>query len=167
MKLIKKNIINYDNFEVLDEDNNAITGLITGDFTIKLYNPSGTEISSSVTVSIIELENGLYRVSFTPNVTGNWLLVIYHSTYFPYGKANDYECVDALFDDLQLILGLVQHNFRIFSPTYDGERLTSATIKIYPTASDVDSDTNVIATYSLTASYNASGLISAYKMVKN
>jgi len=168
MKFIKKDIINYDNFEVLDEDNTEITGLTSGDFTIKLYNPSGTEVSSSVTVTITELENGLYRASFTPNVIGNWLLVIYHVTYFSYGKGNDYECVDALFDDVQLILGLVQHNFRIVSPVYDSNHLlTSATIKIYPTASDVTNDTNEIASYSMTAVYNASGEMTSYKVVKD
>lgn len=168
MKFIKKNIINYDNFEVLDEDNNEITGLTSGDFTIKLYNPSGTEVSSSITVSITELENGLYRVSFIPNTTGNWLLVLYHTTYFPYGKANDYECVDVLFDDVQLILGLVQQNFRIADAVYNTNHLlTSATIKIYSNASDCTNDTNAIATYSMTAVYNANNEMTSYKVVKN
>ena len=168
MKFIKKNILTSDNFEVLDEDNNAITGLVTGDFTIKLYNPSDTEVSSSVAVTITELENGLYRASFTPNAVGNWLLVIYHATYFSYGKANDYECVDALFDDVQLILGLVQNNFRITDAVYDSNHLlTSATIKIYANASDCTNDTNAIATYSMTAVYNAENEMTSYKVVKN
>jgi len=168
MKFIKKDIVNYDNFEVLDEDNNEITGLTSGDFTIKLYNPNGTEVSSSIAVTITELENGLYRVSFTPNIIGNWLLVIYHTTYFSYGKANDYECVDALFDDVQLILGLVQHNFKITDAVYDSNHLlTSATIKIYPTASDVDNDTNMIASYSMTAVYNSESEMTSYKVAKD
>jgi hypothetical protein len=168
MKFIKKDVINYDNFIVLDEDNNEIAGLTSGDFTIKLYNPSGTEVSGSITVSIAELESGLYRASFTPNTTGNWLLVIYHTTYFPYGKATDYECVDALFDDVQLILGLVQSNFRITSPVYNANHLlTSATIKIYSNASDCTNDTNALATYSMTAVYNANNEMTAYKVVKN
>ncbi|MHA2012779.1 MAG: hypothetical protein ACTSWG_10470 [Candidatus Helarchaeota archaeon] len=168
MKFIKKNIINYDNFEVLDEDNNIIIGLETSDFTFKLYNPNEAEVSNTVPVTISELGNGLYRASFTPDIIGNWLLVIYNTTYFPYGKANDYECVDALFDDIQLILGLVQHNFRIVDAVYDSNNLLiSSTIKIYSNASDCSNDTNSIATYSMIATYDSDNNMNSYKVIKN
>jgi len=69
---------------------------------------------------------------------------------------------------LARILGLTQENFRIVSSTYvtinEQECLTSATIKIYPSASDVDADTNSIATYSLTATYNTEAVVTDYKM---
>lgn len=215
MKSIKKDVINYDNFEVLDEDNNEITGLITNDFTIELYNPSNTEVSGSISVTITELQNGLYRVSFTPNAVGNWYLVVSHITYFPYGKANDYECYENDIDDLALestsqdikietnkiqsdiidsnddfkadisslatsteiatlnalitrILGLVQENFRIVNPIYDSNHLlTSATIKIYSSASDCTNDTNAIASYSMIAIYNSESEMTSYKVIKN
>lgn len=168
MKFIKLDIINNDNFIVLDEDNNTITGLETSDFTFGLYNPSGVESSSTIPVTIIELENGLYRTSFTPNVAGNWLLVVYHTVYFPYGKSNDYECVNALWDDVQLILGLVQQNFRITDTVYDSNNLLiSATIKIYGNATDCDNDENSIATYSMVAVFNSENEMTSYKMVKN
>lgn len=168
MKFIKLDIINNDNFIVLDEDNNTITGLETSDFTFGLYNPSGVESSSTIPVTITELENGLYRVSFTPNVAGNWLLVVYHSVYFSYGKLNDYECVNSLWDDVQLILGLVQQNFRIANTVYDvNNLLTSATIKIFNNASDCTDDVNPIATYSMVAVFNSESEMTSYKMVKN
>lgn len=103
MKLIKKDIINYDNFQVLDEDNNAITGLIDDDFIIKLYNSNNIEVSSSIPITMLELEDGFYRISFIPDLIGNWLLVIYHSIYFPYGKAEDYNCYKSDMNDLYLI----------------------------------------------------------------
>jgi len=168
MDFVKIDNIVIDNFLVVDSSNNPITGLVTGDFTIKLYNPSNTEVSSSITVTVTELGSGLYRSSFTPNVKGNWLLVLYHATYFAEGKSNDYECVDALFDDVQLILGLVQQNFRITSPAYDANHLlTSATIKIYANAINCNADTNPIATYSILATYNSDKEATSYKVVKN
>lgn len=168
MKFIKIDIINNDNFIVLDEDNNTITGLETSDFTFGLYNPSGVESSSTIPVTISELENGLYRVSFTPNSAGNWLLVVYHSVYFSYGKSNDYECVNALWDDVQLILGLVQQNFRISDTVYDSNNLlTSATIKIYGNATDCNNDESSIATYSMVAVFNSENEMTSYKVVKN
>jgi len=77
-----------EDFTVTDSEGNAITGLVDGDFTKKLYDPDGNEVSSTIGVIITELGNGNYRAQFTPNVTGAWYLIIYHSTYFPWGKAN-------------------------------------------------------------------------------
>ena len=49
-----------EDFTVVDKHNNLITGLVQGDFDIKLYNPSNTEVSSTIPVTITELENGKY-----------------------------------------------------------------------------------------------------------
>ena len=111
MKNIKLNTISYDHFVVNDEDGNLITGLVDGNFTKKLYNPSGNEVSGVVTVTVSELGNGLYRVNFNPNATGAWSLIIIHSTYFPYGKINDYTCIENLNDDLAATLDtILQYN---------------------------------------------------------
>ena len=107
MKDIKLNTIAYDNLIVNDEDGNLITGLVNGDFTKKLYNPSGSEVSSSITVTISELGNGLYRASFTPNATGAWTLLITNVTYFSFGKAADYRCVENFSDDLATVLDTI------------------------------------------------------------
>jgi len=67
---------------------------------------------------------------------------------------------------LQKTLGLAQHNYRIFSPVYDGNNnLTSATIKIYPTSTDTTNDTNELEEYTLTASYTGNEL-TTYKLVE-
>ena len=63
-------------------------------------------------------------------------------------------------------VGLIHENYRLFSLVYDGNNLlTSATIKIYPSASDCDNDTNVLAEYLLTAIYTDLNLTS-YKVTK-
>jgi len=71
-------------------------------------------------------------------------------------------------DAIARVLGLTQENMRILNPVYqtiqNQQCLTSATIKIYPSASDVDADTNAIATYSLTATYNANAVVIDYRM---
>ena len=69
---------------------------------------------------------------------------------------------------IKRVLGLTQENFRIVNPVYNANHLlTSATIKIYGNASDCDNDTNEIATYSMTAGYNANNELTSYKVVKN
>ena len=80
----------------------------------------------------------------------------------------DYECVDVLWDDVQLILGLVQNNFRITDAVYDSNhQLVSNTIKIFANASDCENDVNSIATYSMEAIYNSEGETTSYKVIKN
>lgn len=66
------------------------------------------------------------------------------------------------------VLGLTQENFRIFSPVHDSNNnLTSATIKIYPSKTDTDADTNIIDTYSMNATYDGNGNIATYKVTKD
>jgi len=154
--------INYDEFIVLDSSDNPVTGLVDGDFTRKLFDPDDDEvanISAGVPVSIEEVGSGVYRVSFVPNKIGNWVLIVYNLTHFPWGKGNSYECVEYVADEignmLQRILGLSQENYRVINPQYDRlQNLTKGTIKIYPTALDCENDTNPIAVYEITATYD-------------
>jgi len=70
---------------------------------------------------------------------------------------------------LERVLGLVQENFVIKNQSYtqiQGQyHLTAATIKTYPTAVDAGNDTNEIAEYALTASYDGNGNCTEYKVV--
>lgn len=79
----------------------------------------------------------------------------------------DYKAdLSGLSGTINRILGLAQENYRLFDISYDtGSRLISLTIKIYPTANDCDNDTNAIAEYHLTASYQ-NGDLSDYKVTK-
>jgi len=169
---IKLNTVNYDEFVVNDSSGGLVTGLTNGDFTKYLYNPAGAEVSSSVTVTVVELGNGLYRVNFTPNQLGEWVLSVVNSTHFAYSKSSNYLCVEYYVDDIEVlirrILGLTQENFRVADSTYDANHaLTSAKIKIYGSKADTDNDVNSIATYSMTATYNAEAEMTSYKVTKD
>jgi len=94
----KKNSVMYDDFVVINAVGARVTGLVNGDFTRSLYNPSNTEVSGAITVTITELGGGSYRASYTPNASGLWKLDIFQATYFPEGKTADHQIYDANID---------------------------------------------------------------------
>lgn len=64
-------------------------------------------------------------------------------------------------------LGLIHENHFTDTTAYDGfGNLTSARMRLYDTAGNVGSGTGVIATYSLTATYTAAGIMTDLKIVK-
>jgi len=67
-------------------------------------------------------------------------------------------------DKIKKILGLTQENFKLYNCVYSGNNLTSANIKIYPTSTDLEADINVIATYSITATFDGDGKCTSYKV---
>jgi hypothetical protein len=67
-------------------------------------------------------------------------------------------------DKIKKILGLTQENFKLYNCVYSGTNLTSANIKIYPTSTDLEADTNVIATYSIIATFDGDGKCTSYKV---
>lgn len=92
-----------DRVTVLDSARQGVTGLVKGvganDLKVELWNPSGVEVSGTITVTITELDNGDYRTDFTPDVEGLWLLIVRHDTHFPYGHRQDYEVYAQDIDD--------------------------------------------------------------------
>lgn len=69
-------------------------------------------------------------------------------------------------DKIKYILGLSQENYRIFSPLYNSSGLlTSGTIRTYQTATDCNNNTNVLASYTITATYSGTNMLT-YKVVK-
>ena len=167
MEQLKLNTITYQEFVVLDEDNNPVTGLIKNDFTIKLYNPDEDEISGSVTINVNEIGNGLYKISFTPDKLGKWILIVYHSEYFPYGKGNDFDCIYVTVNELYRILGLFQENSRILDYVYDDyKNLISAKIRIYANATDCNNNQNHIVEYLMTSTFLDGKIITSNKVVK-
>ncbi len=155
-------------FSVLDVSNNLVSGIPLSEFSSHLFNPSNVEDSTSVT--FIELGHGHYRVMFTPNQVGNWMLAAYHNTYFPWGKTNTIQVFSNDFDSialmLQKVLGLVQENFAVDQTVYDGaNNLTSSRVRIYTNNTSVGTDNNVLETYIMTAVYSGITMTS-YKMEK-
>ncbi|MHA1304501.1 MAG: hypothetical protein ACTSPI_12460 [Candidatus Heimdallarchaeaceae archaeon] len=173
MIYIEKDIRCKDDFIVLDEADNPVTGLDSSDFTVILYNPDKNEITSGI--SIEEIGDGLYRISFTPDALGNWTLFVYNNMYFPFGKGQTYQCVISLSGNsnnelVKRILGLSQENYRIFNPIYVEKNLqqclTSAAIKIYSSAADCEADTNAIAEYNISAIFDSKARMISYKVKK-
>lgn len=69
--------------------------------------------------------------------------------------------------NLQLILGLVQHNFRMTNQIYDANgNMTSAEVNIYPSSADATAETNSINTYYITAVYDGNNRLIDYKMIE-
>lgn len=167
MSIITNQLRTYDNFSVVDSNNIPVTGLINTDFIIKLYNPNLNEVSSSCFLTILEIGFGIYQISFIPNLIGNWVLLLSHLTYFPNGKIANYNCIDSSLDDLNLIKGLVQHNYRLFNASYitigDIVKLESATVKLYNTSSDCENDINSFKTYTLHMAYDSEGKLTDYQ----
>lgn len=77
----------------------------------------------------------------------------------------DYETVNSFGHGIARMLGLQQENQYIDQHVYTSGRLTSARIRIYSSAGSVGTDSNVLATYTMTATYDGENLDS-YKVVK-
>ena len=68
-------------------------------------------------------------------------------------------------DMLKRILGLDQENFYIDNPVFTGVHMTSCRIRLYSVAGSVGTAADVLATYTMTATYSGDNL-ATYKMVK-
>lgn len=75
-----------EHFTVSDRYGNLITGIDSTEFIVYVYDPNGTDVSLSVSGSIIELGSGNYKYNFTPDLNGVWYITLTHPTYFPWGK---------------------------------------------------------------------------------
>lgn len=104
----RKNQTVEDDFTVLDPGGSPVTGLTSGSFGKKLYNPSGSEVSGLIAVTISELGSGNYRAAFVPDEVGQWYLVVDHATHFPSGKAGTFQVFDEDFDTLGIDLEFVR-----------------------------------------------------------
>jgi hypothetical protein len=69
-------------------------------------------------------------------------------------------------DKIKFILGLSQENYKLFDIVYSGDLITSTTIKTYPTPNDCENNTNPLATYNVTATYDVDGKLLTYKVKK-
>jgi len=76
--------------------------------------------------------------------------------------------VETLEAKIARLLGLLQENFRITDHQYDlNNNLTSATLNIYASSQDTIDMANAIATYTLTAVYDASNRLLDYRVTKD
>jgi hypothetical protein len=160
----------HEDFTVTDTAGNRVPGIDSTAFIYNIWDDTGTEVSASVPVTITELGFGSYRSSFTPNATGDWYLIVYHNTYFPWGKADTIQVFTNTFDSivpiLQRILGLVQENFYIDQTTFNEFGcMISGRIRIYNNSTNVGTDFGVRETYCIDATYDDEGRMTSYKVV--
>lgn len=153
----------HENFTVSDAQGNLITGIdTTTGFTPYVYDPSGIEVTGSVSGFFTELGDGNYRYTFTPNANGIWYINVTNPNYFPWGK-NDDVYVDTadlsgIYEIVRRTLGLVHHNMYIDQATYDEHgNMISARVRIYDDAANVGTNTGVIETYMITSDAQACG----------
>lgn len=95
----KKDVPIIDDFEVF-VGSSPKTGLTA--FTFQLFDPTGTDVSGTITPVVTELGGGSYRVTFTPNLIGDWKLTIFNSPFFTAGKHENYQVFEQLFDDINV-----------------------------------------------------------------
>ena len=142
-------------YEVRKSSDNSLTtsGILTN---------TGNIYIDTISISVL---GEYYVLYFTPTKHENGLehLIVEANT-------NDdiKDSLDALGIKLCKVLGLVQSNFRLTNQVYsDDGCLLSATMSIYNNASDTNSESNPIATYSIFASYNAELELIDYKVTEN
>ena len=87
-----------EDFTVVNSSLVLVTEIPLIEFTYNIYNPAGTEVSLTCPVIFSELSNGNYRTTFTPDVIGDWYLVVYHSVYFPWGKTSNVDVAATLIE---------------------------------------------------------------------
>lgn len=193
MKRIELNVLLVDDFVVTDEWGTIVTGIPIVDFTAELYDPAGNEVSSSYVITITELGNGKYRITFLPNILGDWILTVYHSLYFPAGKTANYNCtlletnveeikdktdlipsdiqatLDQISLDLARVLGLTHENI-VQEHSFTGNIHTGTEVYLYDSKANAllnDKVTGIVAQYTLTINLNTSGIPLSHTMVKN
>jgi hypothetical protein len=70
-----------------DGAGNPISGVVVGDLTKRIYNPSRNEVAAVVSPTLTELAPGHYTFGFdSSSEQGVWFLDILHPTYFPLGQ---------------------------------------------------------------------------------
>ncbi len=142
-------------YEVRNSTTNALVTSGTLTSTGNIYTDS---------ISIATLGE-FYVLYFTPTKHENGLeqLIVQKS------DINDIQdSLDSLATKLCQVLGLSQSNYRLTNQVYNSNAcLTSATISIYNSASDTNSQINPIATYSIVAVYNANNELTDYKVTEN
>ena len=88
------------------------------------------------------------------------------------GFHDDIDYIKTTVDSVEVlvrrVLGLSQENYRLFNVSYDGTglKMVGCTIKLYSTKADCEADTNAIARYTMSASYDLNSQLSDYKVVK-
>ena len=149
---IEINTLYYLQLFVTDLNGDPKIGLTT---TFTIYKSSDNSVITSG--SLTDIGNGVYQSSYTFSTLEQYYIL--YTT--PSGYTNGIESIiveeeGAKSDTLLRVLGLSKENQKIVDMVHDSNHnLLSSTIRLYPSATDFENDTNVLAIYEMTATYNA------------
>jgi hypothetical protein len=164
-----KNVVYYFDVSLIDTLGNFVSGEIV---TYKVYLSSTNDLIISDTMTEIG-SSGIYRAEITFANSGQYRIEYYTPVQFKNGVetiiVEEIE-LQSIGENIIRILGLSQENYRIFNPTYITKNnqacMTSAIIKIYNSALDCENDTNVLATYTIAATFDSQARMLTYKVKK-
>ncbi len=165
---IKLGELAIEDFTVTNQTGDLISNIPLNEFTWNLFDSSDS--TSSISIQFVELGNGHYRSKFIPDLIGTWYLVIYHSTYFPYGKQGSIKVyindIDTIGSKIDRILGLVQENYYLDEiVNNDDNNMISGRIRIYSNSTSVGTNSDIISTYNITADWTGTKM-NWYKVIK-
>lgn len=97
---IKNNQLFTDELVPLDAAGSPISGILDANWVKRLYDPSGSEVSVARGVTVTEIgATGYYRVTWTPNALGSWLLTLENVANQVF-KTASYDCFTNNIDNL-------------------------------------------------------------------
>lgn len=160
------NSTHYLELLVTDLNGDSVSGL-TVNYVIKKSSDNSTFAFGTMT----DLGTGVYKTSTSFTTAGLQYRVIYTT---PSGYSNEIESLLIIEEPdntlIRRVLALVFENYKLFNPVYitvNGQpELSTGKIKTYPSASDLDADTNELAEYNINATYNANGTLNTYTVKK-
>jgi hypothetical protein len=86
--LVAVNALVIEVISVFDANDNGVTGLINSNFTVYLYKNG---VADATTVTVTEIANGQYMVTFTPGSAAKWAWRVSNATYNPRGWQASYQ----------------------------------------------------------------------------
>jgi len=155
---------------LVNADNTMETGA-TVNYTIRVASDDSEQVASTgMTESAVV--SGLYYVNLTIATAGDYRAYI-SSAGFP-SVTEDIEITPAISDiatlstDVKRLLGLTHENVYIDTTVYDAQgNLTSGRLRTYSVAGSVGTDSDVLATYTITAvTAGAINQFTNFKVVK-
>jgi len=177
----KINELFQDRIFVMSTSGSGVTGLTNTDFTKTLEK---NQTSTSEVITITEDANGYYFINFTPTSIGRYSYTISNITYQPEGwygdiliRTNSIDDNNTILDSINTkvdtlttytlrLLGLSQENIYIDNQSYTENLLTAARIRSYSVSGSVGTTSDVLATYTVSASYDGNANLNMYKVVK-
>ena len=121
------NQVTSDPFAVTDASGSDVTGLVIGNFTLVIRNPSGVDVTGTVSPSLVELGEGAYKLLLTPSIEGLYTSVLKHATYGRWDGAyhvNDNQAtIDSVETKVDTIDGIVD-DILIDTDTMEADLIT-------------------------------------------